>query len=86
MGTTIPKPVRKKELKDRMKKIGPHRFIGSVIEPIIEKRELVDLYLKKACVIIENIHNSHFAYRDVGKFGKSLISKVEGGRYSNARI
>lgn len=53
-------------------------FIESVIEPIIEKRELVDMYLKRTDLILKNLDNSHFTYREVGQIGNSIISRAEG--------
>lgn len=53
-------------------------FIDAVIEPIIEKRELVDMYLKRTDLILKNLDNSHFTYREVGQIGNSIISRAEG--------
>lgn len=39
MGTTIPRHVRKKELKDRMKKIGPHRLYRGDCLKVLRKLE-----------------------------------------------
>lgn len=54
-------------------------FIDAVLEPITEKREIVEMYLKRVDIILKNLDNSHFAFREVGQIGNSIIARTEGG-------
>ena len=59
-------------------------FIDAVLEPITSKRDTAEMYLKRVDVILKNLDNSHFAFREVGQIGNSIIARTEGG-YSVAK-
>lgn len=55
-------------------------FIDTIIEPIIEKRELADMLVARCDKIVKNLSATHFAFSKLEGFGKSLIQNSEGGR------
>lgn len=55
-------------------------FIDTVIEPIIEKRELADMLVARCDKIVKNLSATHFAFSKLEGFGKSLLQNSEGGR------
>jgi hypothetical protein len=55
-------------------------FIDTVIESIIEKRELADMLVARCDKIVKNLSATHFAFSKLEGFGKSLIQNGEGGR------
>ena len=60
-------------------------FINSVIEPILSKREYVELFLKRCELTQRNLDNSYFTYMGVKKIGEDIINRAEGGRHSNVQ-
>lgn len=61
-------------------------FIDTCLEPILEKRGYVDMYLKRCEVILKNLDNSYFTYVGVKQIGTELINRAEGGKHSNVTI
>lgn len=61
-------------------------FIDTCLEPILEKRGHVDMYLARCVLILKNLDNAYFTYTGVKQIGSEVISRTEGGRHSNVRM
>lgn len=62
------------------------KFIDSCLEPVVEKFEQIDMYLKRCDTILKNLDKSYFTFTGIKQIGEEVISRVEGGKFSNAKM
>lgn len=61
-------------------------FIESVLEPLVEKQEYVAMVLKRIELMLKNLDNAHFTYKELGVNIREMTYRVEGGTHSNVKI
>lgn len=76
--------------RDDIKKLGAitvqEQFVAYCIEKLVRKRELVAMFIKRCELTLKNLDNGYYSFREVEQLHVSLVSKSEGGRYSNVRV
>lgn len=72
-------------LKSRGSLSSQETFIGAVIEPLVEKQEYVAMLLKRIELMVKNLDNAHFTYKELDLNIREMTYRVEGGTHSNVK-